>query len=166
MICLYCSYPYADPVWSSALISSLFIASGSCSTLTSVSTSSGSFFFFFQAEDGIRDEPDIPGRPSDLDDAQRTTARRIFNVCGERMIDCDYCNAFRFHQVPEQDQLGLAVRFRRAVIVEVVAADIGKARDADAQAIEAVLIEPVGRTLDGQGGCPRAAGAGGEWRDL
>ena len=91
-----------------------------------------------------RDEPDIPGRPSDLEDMQPATACGICYFCGEAMIDRDYSNASRFRQVPEQHQLGLAICFGCAVVVEVVTADIGEAGDADAQAIEAVLIEPVG----------------------
>src|SRR5262249_36778260 len=64
------------------------------------------------------------------------------------VLDTDPRGAAGRHQRGEQTQLRGEVGCRRAVIVEMVARDIGEAGDGDAQAVETALVEAVGRGFD------------------
>ena len=68
------------------------------------------------------------------------------------MIGSDDRGACGLDQIGEQPQLGGEIALDRGMIVEMVAAEIGKCTGRHSQAVETILVEPVRGGLDGKMG--------------
>ena len=105
-----------------------------------------------KAVDRIIDDADVARAFPDLDHVEAMPARPRRDLRCELVVDRDHRRAAGRNEALEQDHLGLEIGGDGAVIVEMIATDVGEAGDADPHAVEAVLVEPVGRRLEGEMG--------------
>ena len=99
-----------------------------------------------------RFETDIAARRAVADHSDFPFPARGFDGVAVRRPDIHDGNAVVGQDVLEQTPLRRQIGFGGAVIIQMIARQIGERRGADLHAVESVLIEPVARRFHGQMG--------------
>ena len=101
------------------------------------------------------DQPQRAAAPTDDEQRQAARARRLDDARRDVAVAVDHRRRAGGQQLAEQPQLGVEVDFRRHVIVEVVARQVGEGAGGQPHAVEPLLVEAV------RGGFERQVGDAG-----
>src|SRR5262249_47219674 len=89
-----------------------------------------------EALEGNIEEADALAGGTDREQAQPSLLRRRDHGVGVLVINIYHSSAARLNELAEQPQLGGEIGFKRGMIVEVVATDIGEGAGRDPHAVE------------------------------
>jgi hypothetical protein len=87
----------------------------------------------------------VAAAPAVGHDAQAARPRNLFQFQVGRVVGIEHGGAFALHQLGEEAALGVEIAVHLAVVVEMVARQVGECGGGDAHAVEAKLIEAVAR---------------------
>ncbi len=100
------------------------------------------------------EQADLGSRPADADEPLAARLGDLGDVGAAGAVHVDDRGAVGGQEIGEQLELGGEIGLHRRVVVHVVAAEIGEAGGADADAVQAVLVEAVARCFQRRVGDP------------
>jgi len=103
-----------------------------------------------ESVDFVFDELNALAAPSDREQPQAPLLGSRHHGIGLRVIDIDHGRAARLDEIGEQPQLGAKIMFKGRMIVEMITRDIGETCRRNMHTVEATLVEPVRRSLQGE----------------